>query len=325
MTAIEYLRNLQKNYRLKPEFAEVMKKLAYRRQEQLGFSYEDIKDYLSTLTTLEGQENWFRETIVLPLISALPDNNKNLVRDIYIGFLPTHNPNAFAISAPNNEPIVVVHTSLIGSISFYNELQFISGKVMLNDINEGVDYLNKGLKHVLNSFVQDYFYEFPLLPLNLSKQEQILVEMKTLAQETFIVAHELAHICLGHLNSCLNEPLFFNREDLLVRKFNRDQQMEFEADVLAVKWLSLLKQKQDDMITQTFGSFFISFALEVFMLFHIIEVNFGIPKDTSSHPPAVSRLNYILNNCSTIMSEGDREFVKEMISNALDIESFKIK
>jgi len=325
MTAVEYLRRLQTKTRSKPATVEnITKDTVKRRRQQFGAN--DLERALSRfpVCTLEEQEKLYRDTLITPFLHTLPDSAMKSLRDIYVGLLPTYDPNAWAIRVPNNGLLVVLHNELIAAISYYNELQFLAAKLLDKNIKLGVEFLNQGNRFILDCFREKRHKKYPILPPKLTTEQLFIVILKTMAQELFVIAHEISHIYLGHLGTCVNKSLGVGNRKVSVQKFSTDQQEELDADVQAVKWLTNLKDVHLDETFLQFSALSVGIAVEIFMLFHLIEVNLGIPTKTSSHPSSITRLKYILEKCDPFLRNEDNAFISEMISNASDIKSFKV-
>ncbi|MBA7703245.1 hypothetical protein ES703_112027 [subsurface metagenome] len=322
MTAIEYLRSLQNRVRTK---AGPIDRIVKPRSQQMG-GYQAIYRALAKFPvfTLEQREKFLKQTLITPFLVTLPDEIKKSLEGVYVGLLPTYDPNACAIHVPNNGPLVVLHTELLAALSFYNELQLLAGKLLMdNDLKSAKKLLNQGHRFIVDCFREDRLKNYPLLPPTLTEEELYFVQLKTAANELFVVAHEFAHIYLGHLSTYMSVPI--QKNQVTLHKFTRNQQMELDADVQAVRWLVNLYKKDMKETTIQLLSRSVSLAIEVFMLFHIVEVNLSTPTEKTSHPSSVTRLAHILNKCGTLLSLEDRRFLAEMIVNASDLESFKVK
>lgn len=322
MTPIEYLRHLQRETGIAS--SAIMKSIEQRSQQ---FDVKYLQRIINkfSLHTLEGQENFYRDNLIDPFLELLPDDAVKLLKDIYVGFLPTFDPNAWAIRIPDNGPLVVLHDELLAILSYYNELSFLAGRLLNNNRELGLNLLNEGNRFIVDCFREGRSRIFPALPPTLTKNEITMVAIKTMAQELFIILHEFAHIYLGHLDSNLNSFVGRGNNKLNINKFNRNQQQELDADVQAVIWLTNFKDKKTNSPFLRFASSSIGLTIEVFMLFHLVEVNLRFPMETLSHPSSIARLEYISKTCEHILSYEDNEFLKEMIVNAADTESFQIR
>ena len=319
MTAIEYLRRLQNKMEIRPPpIGDIIR----NRSQQI--SAEDMERALSRFSvyTLEEQEKFYRDTLITPFIQTLPDDAIKSLKDVYVGLLETYDPNAWTILIHNNGPLVVLHGELLAAISYYSELQFLAAKLLDENTRLGVGVLNQGNRFILDCFREKRSRKYPRLPPKLTKEELCAVTLNTMAQELFVVAHEFSHIYLGHLGICVNKSVGVGNKKVSVHKFSREQQEEFDADVQAVKWLINLKDKDTNEPFVQWASLSIGIAIEVFMLFHLVEVNLGIPAETSSHPYSITRLKYILEKCGPLLSNEDNTYISEMISDASDIKSF---
>lgn len=323
MTAIEYLRRLQNKMEFRPPpIGDIIRNRSHQQ-----ISAEDIERAISRFPvyTLEEQEKFYRDTLITPFLQTLPGDAIKALRDVYVGLLPTYDPNAWAILIPNNGPLVVLHGELLAAIHYFNELKFLVAKLSYKNIELAKEFLNQGNWFILDCFREKRSRKYPRLPPKLTEEELCAVTLNTMAQELFVVAHEFSHIYLGHLGIRVNKSVGVGNKKVSVHKFSREQQEEFDADVQAVKWLINLKDKDTNEPFVQWTSLSIGIAIEVFMLFHLVEVNLGIPAETSSHPSSITRLKYILEKCGPLLSNEDNTYISEMISDASYINSFKVE
>lgn len=320
MNSKEYLRYLQKEAGIKPYNIEKLKthyNLRYNK-ERIDKVYEKFIDVNNPLISLE---NFINKVIVEPFFKILTDEEKKILSNVYVGFLPTYNPNAMAISVPNSYPLIILHTELLAALSYYNEYQLVSYKIMEEGvINQVIDEICKGYKVVVECFIESDKPSIPLIPPVLSKEMFEFSNMKTLAQDLFIIAHEFAHIYLGHLDDSSK----FSFPRINVNKVNCDQRMEFEADLQALKWLSRIRVGQGFYYRDVLDEYFLVFSIEVFMMFHLIEANTSIPNDDSTHPSAVKRLTYLLQEGEQYFSNRNKKLLKDMIMHASENLGFKV-
>lgn len=323
MDSIAYLRLLQNN--VKPRVAPPIEEILKLRSQQFNINIEDMRRILDNydIFSLEGQEKFYRDFLIDPFLHMLPAEVNIGLNNIYIGILPTFNPNAFAVQVPDDGPLIILHTELLAAVSYYNELQILAGKHFLkNEIEAGLSLLKSGHQFVVDCFREDRPINYPILPPVLTEKELLTVQLKTLVNESFIIAHEFAHIYLGHLGKSGTGLMGIKDKKVAVNIYNVDQQMELDADVQSVKWLAYLGNK-DVKHGALFLPFSVGIAVEVLMLIHIVEVNLPRDINTSSHPSAITRLQHISDVCSSILNKHDEEFINDMILNASDIDSFK--
>lgn len=324
MEAIDYLRKNQKKLGYKPRsFDDITK----HRRGQID-NFEEISKRVWNsyqLSTLEGQEDFLRQKLITPFLNAISSNARKRLENIYVGLLPTYDPNACVISVPGNGPLVVLHTELIAAVGFYNEWQFIAARILDKKWELGERFVNVGNILILDCFKEKKPNRFPLLPPILSEQEFFLVQAKALTHELFIIAHEFAHIYLDHLSSSYKKPMAVEDKVSDIPVFNKAQKMEFAADVLATEWLVSLKEIDQISSVLQMAQTSVAMAIEVFMMIHLVELNLGVPDENSSHPSALYRMKHILKQCGSILTADENEFIEGMIQEASYIDSFRVK
>ena len=317
MEAINYLRRLQEIYELNKISSNKLK-THYSQKFDFDFN-KSFKKY--NYKTIEGYEKYFKDAIVDPFLKTLPVNDRQLLKKVYVGFLPTYEPNALARRFQDNSSLIILHSELIAALSYYSELQIIFGQFLANDLKNEKEFLYNGQKHIINCFKDNNSPSIPLLPQKINKKEFYQIYIKTNAQELFTIAHEFAHIYLNHFDSCETNHLALNGVN--IEFFNPNQIMEFEADIQAIRWLLNIKKGKWKGF-YPFDKSMISLAIEIFMLFHLVEVNLGFNDKNSSHPPSIARLANIGLEFEPDFDKETKEFLIRMIVNASNIDSFKI-
>ncbi|ABS40570.1 hypothetical protein [Clostridium botulinum] len=353
--ALKYLRELQSKYS-NMKFADLKDVLDYRRL-QLDLSEDDSNRILKLLNNdnkLECWEDWYKKNIIQPFIKALPTEISLKLQKICFGLLPTYRANASALRSPNGDSIVIIHTQLFAIIHQYNESQFILGKLTSN-----LEYFMNSCKEIVKCFK---YYKFlpklSVLPAVLNAEELIISILKTCIQELFIILHEFAHIYLGHKATTKSTNLFCLDGNTSVEEFVRTQKMELEADLQAIGWIIEVSKSQKLADNPIFRYLNIQpyFALEVFMLFHLLDINLGkydehmdnepesvgmrivdIAKELddlvsddkvnnkSTHPKASVRfLHLVVEMLDKFNGEGQK-FLQEMLINMVYFETFKVE
>ena len=116
------------------------------------------------------------------------------------------------------------------------------------------------------------------------------------AQELFVVSHELGHIKAGHLNECKRKTVLIEEDESDF--FVKSQEQEFEADIIGLKiFLDYVLKPQifeNKSCTKERDIILVS-PLLLFSLLHLIEVNLGSKSHIYTHPKAVERLHRILD------------------------------
>lgn len=337
-----------------------------RRKEQFDINETQMEEYLKYYNGKEYvdiMEDYYNNYLKKPFIDKLPIDVQKKIRDIYIGILPTYKVNASAIKSPDGIPIIILHSQLLTMVTHYNEMQMIFGRLMQNGYEEdAIRLLQDITKEICKCFIyHEYFPTMSLLPTMLDKDEFLFANSKSDIQILFIIAHELAHIYLGHLDDTSCEEIYIEDQKIKIEDYVLNQKYELEADVLAAQWIIDVLSKSDKASHINWDIFknnsYLSF--EIFMLFHLIEINSSryevssgdismemsfelycsrildvvkelddltssnIISDNSNHPKAILRmLNIIANNIEKFDETGNH-FLMGMLKNALYYETFK--
>ena len=264
--------------------------------------------------------SYMRDIIVQPILSAMTEYESNMLKDVLVEAIPMGEINAHSYKAENDEYVVVINERFMSLIYTWNELQFIA----LHSIQNGsdLDYFAMNFAPIIDCYLNPCsdntlpIFNYDELPIEF----QELAATKTVLCEQFIIAHEFAHIYLRHCKDASDK--LFNEDYITTYPANsEEQQKEFDADVLAVKWLIALSK----LDSSTMSKEHVLLWLEVFAILNLIESNLGFPQATSTHPSSIARLINIKDNFgSEILRVGDYS-IDKMIENLKDIDSFKIR
>lgn len=226
----------------------------------------------------EEIEKEYIKNIINPFIETLPEKEKKIVKQVQIKILPTFEMNASAIKGPNGEFIIILHQQLITALGHYNEAQMICGQLKLSGANDQkiASFLVESHKEIIKCYkYKDYLPKFSQLPVILTRELYIASMEKSLIQELFLVAHEFAHIYLGHLSETEEKTIHFQgEENIQVEEYVKSQLQELEADALALKWIvNAFKKEKLTLLSNVANKNAPYYAVELFMFLHMIEVN----------------------------------------------------
>lgn len=251
-----------------------------------------------------------------PLLSSMSIDERKVFDSTLIKIVPIASINAFSKKADNGEYLVALNERLLALIHSYREIQFVSAQ----EIIDGADI--KGFARYYAPLIYCYLTPnsnktLPIYPKEkIPHESSLIITILTIANEQFILAHELAHIYLNHFDRIsISED--FSIKNFLYGANTTEQEKEYAADIQAVKWLHTMVNKKNNQIN-------LAMYIEIFVLFHLIECNLGFPGKQASHPSALDRLKNIRNNCAKCFDAQDIEFIDEMIKNCNVIDSFKI-
>lgn len=252
----------------------------------------------------------FRLTIVEPLLNELPNHESKKLENIWVDMFPLLTPNARCFKIPDADiPIVVIHDSIIGLLSYYPEIQYIFARLYIMNKKVGDIFLSYSFQKILDFFTKKTG-NLPLFDLN--AEVKYMLTMKACAQELFLVAHEFSHIILDHLENYRTFYISHENKKINFEEYSLRKKMEFEADIQAVKWLNIFKTKALKSESLKFAMD-IRFPLEIFALFHTIETNLMI--NPKNHPTSVERVNYIYQQLKNDLNLEEKTFIEEMFRN----------
>lgn len=237
-----------------------------------------------------------RHVLLPPIAGALPDELRPAFSSLVFGWLPTREPNAFALQAPNGESLAVLDHGLAMILSHYVE-------IMLTTTTLAPDAGNELLRRECSAIV-DYFLrggnraiERTHAPLRMD--QMLMVQELTFAMEQFILAHEFAHVHAGHLASCMNTRIATSHASVEVTKFTLDEEQELEADALAFGWLCGFLSPRP--AGKYFTEYLRTMVLWLFEVFHIVEQH-APPPEHRTHPPAMVRVEALLHRYAAQLS-----------------------
>lgn len=255
-------------------YRELNEAVEFRRGQFTSAEIERLKERGDGKIDEIIQEE-FMNDIINPFVETLPEEVKKIIKQVNVIILPTFEINASAIKSPNGEYFVILHQQLMTALSHYNEAQMIFGLLMkLYPIEKAQSFMIEAYKEIIKcSKYKNYLPKFSQLPPFLPRDLYLLSMEKTFIQELFLVAHEFAHIYLGHLSES-NEKRSIEFQGEENEEFVKSQMQELEADTLAFKWIiNAFKKKKLTLISSSVNTYAPYYAIEVFMFLHMIEVN----------------------------------------------------
>lgn len=329
------------------------------RKEQYNIEQSLMKKYLNLLENDEFLDMYFQQETER-FISCLPTEVQNKLKNVVVGVIPSFIVNASAIMNIDCEDyVIVLHTQLMSIISQFCEVQMLMGKSIHNEDLKRFCY--EELKKIVDCYkYQQDAIRLHIIDSQLNKEEMTLMGLQTTIIETFVIAHELAHIYLGHCGKAENKEVCL-KDDRKISVFEHRKLMELEADKQAFLWLIEVIRCKDysEMISVYRNEE--ALATEIFQLFHLIEVSTGEydevileakekasengideilnrlaiimnrvdniiqGKDTESktHPLAMERLMYIANTVET--EKKMRDYMFSSIMDGMYIETYDVR
>jgi hypothetical protein len=232
-------------------------------------------------------DNYLYQAIYLPIYEVLNRNEQELFKNAVFDSVSINKINASTIKTDENEYLIIFTNRLMGLLHTWNETQIkfvISKDTSKEDIAKAFapiidSYLTPNSNNALPIFSLD---EFPIENLKLAAA-------KTIMHEQFILAHEMAHVYLGHFKDVRGVSSFVS-ESFIPNFYENSENIEkeLEADIQAIKWLS--RMRGADVALTLYA--------EVLVIFHYIECNTGFPSSKASHPASLIRLINLKEKCN---------------------------
>ena len=163
------------------------------------------------------------DVLAASLLGALPENQRVLLDCVHIGVLPTMEPNAMVIAVPSGGEIIAIDYGMMTMLVALN-------KVLLCRLNSlgfepclaAIDAAHKAAGAVRSLY--DKETAIPRWPV--SPRRMLVASGLANIQVAFVIAHELAHLALHHLDALREETESFNEP-------SRVRELEFAADARA--------------------------------------------------------------------------------------------
>ncbi len=302
MKALELLNNIKSSY---TTTNRTPNEKFIKKREQILSIIED-KELINRM------DKYVYEFLFAPIYNLLNENELKRLKNMVVDSVSIPKINASTFKTDENEYLIIITDRLMALLHTWNEIQIRIS--MLEDISK--EYASKVLAPIIDSYLTpNSNYALPVFSLEEIPLKYLeLATIKTIMQEKFVLAHELAHIYLGHLEDVKGVSSFVSDFSLSSFYENPEKiEKEFEADVQAVKWLSRI-DGADIALTM---------YIEALVVFHYIECNVGFPSSESSHPASLLRLVNLNKECKKYFAKC-KYSLDEMIFNCLNIESFKI-
>ncbi len=292
--------------------SELKNQISWKRDKWQAKVFEE--KYANTKAEIFEKSSALHENygdiLATPVIQAMTDCERDRLGHTIVATIPISSINARTYKADNSEYLIVVNDRLLALIFSWGELQimpFVSPE-------SNPDSFAQIFAPVIDCFLTpNSGSALPIFSFEQIPEEFVpVLVLKAQCAERFIVAHELAHIVLGHLGNAKDLSFHEDSYSFNVESYNIEQQKEFDADIQAVRWM------KKSFESQGMSNELMFFCVEVFVLFHYIESNLGFPQKTGSHPAALSRLINIHKHFPDIQG------IADMVKNCKDINSFRI-
>ena len=255
--------------------------------------------------------------LLAPLLDVLDEKTQAQLEQVPIGYLTLRALNAHSFKSPEGDPIIVMNQGLPTLLSEYMEVQ-----VEANAIREQQGpraehlYRQNWYRFLLEQFDNILPFDNNLVSapydlletkatVKIKSSELFYVGFNLAASEMFVLAHELAHIYAGHLESSAIRSVAHDQAPLQEKRplecYQLSWQQEFDADRLG--FLHFLKAWPRCEIRPRMAQLVppdIIAPFSFFELLHLFESNIASPDAYITHPPAIQRSRAILEMLWTL-------------------------
>lgn len=313
MTLDEYIQHLHIVTETPANLSGLKQRLALRAKQLDEPLLADISDDQLLDYNRNLQTKCLNEWIVSPLLAALPSDVVSTLNHIPVIVLPIRVVNAHTFRAPSGEPLVVVDQGFFNMAEYYFDM--LLGSINLKRGEDAVAekaYINRSIRFIIE-YVQDSGTpDFPLELVEISKLQRALVLASTWGVIAFCVAHELAHIWLGHLKQTARTFINPPEQGSYVDVYQMLQEEELQADQQGCQWY--LSFMESVPIIQTVPADIAAiFPLWMFPLLALIEANLGTPDRYSTHPAALRRVISLVQRLYLLKTDPTKEFALQAI------------
>ena len=273
--------------------------------------YSEIPEGISSSDLRKSNVVYFRDAIIEPFLKSLDESAQQILGNVWVGILPIRSPNALCRYVPNTiTPVVIVYEKMFAALSFRAESLFVYGKFLEYDEKLAGNFLVYYMQKLVDFFAGKNGLPIYELPQDVKWRSVQIAS----AQEVFLMAHEFAHIYLNHLDLAKVTTLHLEESGIDFDFFSFEQKLEFEADLLASKWIINFQNKNVDKDSLIYANIF-SLRLEIFSLLYLIQENIVDNTETKnkSHPSADVRVQYIYSKLKNDLSDFDRKSIEEML------------
>ncbi len=270
----------------------------------------ELQKCIEKVTAPKTMSSTFHEQLQVSLdrvCNTLTGEIQAWYRTIPICFQYSGDTNAYAVSGPNGHPIILLDYAFIISLNTLSRAFFVSGDVLepyytqkrnLDDMlgDDDVWNLYIALAHVRNEFWEGCFSDTGIY-IDIKGIPRIQAVLLQMAFLDFIVAHELSHITLNHLDSATLTVLGASDSELKV--LIKSRQQEHEADRQAITYVSQIIDREDN-----YPSLFCTAPLMFMKYLQFIDPRYEEDsEDFRTHPFPEDRYSYIEKHLVT----SDRE------------------
>jgi hypothetical protein len=299
MDATNYLRFLQEAYQESPNTIQEDREFRDKRIEYLAkaLNYPELIKLTSEFQD-STDDDYIRDAIYAPLIDSLPQLVRKKVSSVPIGTLPILEVNAHAIKVPNADgKIIIIDRGLMMTLSTFSEAQLISA-FLIN--TQKIENKNEFIFSAYKNILDHYSGKNTLHPLAVPAMTFDIYghgALLTIGMESFVCAHELAHIYYGHLHNDKTVHVTLSpKQDSHIEFYQKSKFQEYQADKLAWIWHQKYIRKEFLEAGENSKSSWLAAPFYLFVLFALLEKNLGISEKYSTHPSAELRMENLIKH-----------------------------
>lgn len=243
------------------------------------------------------------DVLAASILGSLPPDHRRLLDDVPIVVLPTKNPNAMIILAPNGGHVIAIDYGLISFLSTLNKI--ILCRLSLFGLEPTLTHQDafKISKDTVNHFLGDgtSLHRWPIAP-----KKMLIASALGNIQMSFIIGHEIGHMILGHLKKGQNDIVkwmsggdeeadpFYETHAYKAFRFKDMPSQEFDADIRAAELVLTHFRKTYDPLFGDSEKAYAQAGIDIlFSYFDYMRNVAGLPDDSPTHPPSIKRKEMI--------------------------------
>jgi hypothetical protein len=296
---LEFLRAMP-DWQTTPEqvIAGAREELA-RRREQLGDRNQLPSDEM-LIEAVQG-DRWFAN-LVARFLDELPPAVSGSLRQVPVGIINLNAINAHSIRSPSGEPLITLSRSLIKTTGYYAEALVAYSKLPPREANA---YFDRIRRVILANFMPGADTVFAEEMVQISRDDYLTKGALAEMTQVFVLAHEYAHIYLGHLEKAPTRGLRVDTPSGSrdVQFYQLSRGAEFEADSVGWQWYWQAASRMGG-ISAFVPALRVLGGLTFFELLALVEENLPQFDQYSTHPHPIQRLAAI---CTLIERTGSPE------------------
>lgn len=289
------------------QLSDYLKKLPTEKDRKIAEAIWKDRNNQSLSEIWERTTQNYREQLLIGLVNNA--QLQKLVKETYLGVLPTGDVNAFAKYAENGEKMVILNEGLLHTIHYWSSF-------FLRTLDDGNDNFfwddekmrNDSLKwiyHVWNNKNSPDIEVPNIFPKTADSWK--LAQVLTFSGIVFVIAHEFGHLLHDHKG--------YSKDRLT------NHQMEYDADKIGME-VALKYSIVRGTIAFPDDTFYTKFMLfGPYLVFNILAL-FGV-NDSETHPSILNRLEKLNNGYDSYARDylGDQKY--KLFMESIDSDYFE--